>query len=80
MAIVNEDLCRAWNRSQWAGGALLPVETDASASWNLSQWVGDQGRGTVHGPSELPCPPETAGGLSGFGHTSGAAARWVLAR
>ena len=79
MATLNDDLCRTWSRYQWASVTPVP-EPDAPAGWNLSQWVGDQGRGAVHRPSELPCPPETAGGFSGFGHAPGAAARWVPAR
>jgi hypothetical protein len=80
MAIMNDDLCRPWSRYQWASGEAFPDEPDEPAGWNLSQWVGDQGSGAVRRPSELSCPPETAGGFSGFGHTPGAAARWVPAR
>ena len=79
MATTNDDLCRTRSRYQWAG--VTPVAgSDEPAGWGLSQWVGDQGSGAVHRPAELPCPPETAGGLSGFGHIPGAAARWVPAR
>ena len=79
MGTMNDDLCRPWSRYQWASVTPIP-EIDEPAGWNLSQWVGDQGNGAARRPSELPCPPETAGGLSGFGHVPGAAARWVPAR